>query len=64
MGSSPTARTSHPSATMTFIKGEADMYDEPESDHDEGDTCPYCGDGPLHVHEGYLQCPNCGSSID
>ena len=49
---------------MTFIRGEADMYDEPESDHDEGDTCPYCGDSPLHVHEGYLQCPNCGSSID
>lgn len=49
---------------MTFIKGEADMYDGPESDHDEGDTCPDCGDGPLHVHEGYLQCPNCGSSID
>lgn len=49
---------------MTFIRGEADMYDEPESGHDEGDTCPDCGDGPLHVHEGCLQCPNCGSSID
>ena len=31
------------------------MYDESDSDHDEGDICPYCGDGPLHVHEGYLQ---------
>ncbi|MGA0788826.1 MAG: hypothetical protein ACO371_07065, partial [Ilumatobacteraceae bacterium] len=41
-----------------------DMYDESDDEHDEGDTCPYCGDGPLHVHEGYLQCPNCGSSID
>ena len=49
---------------MTFIGGEADNYDELESDHDEGDICPYCGDGPLHVHQGYPQCPNCGSSID
>jgi DNA-directed RNA polymerase subunit RPC12/RpoP len=49
---------------MTFIRGEAAMYKEPETDHDEGDTCPYCGDGPLHDHEGHLQCPNCGSSID
>ena len=59
-----TLARSHPSGTMAFTKQEDAMDDESESEHDEGDTCPYCGDGPLHVSEGYLQCPNCGSSID